>query len=880
MPIRLHYVILLTLVFIVGGWSPLAPGAEAPIDWPAPTTTSRPWTRWWWHGSAVEEAEISRLLTEYKRAGLAGVEITCLYGVQGNEANNRQYRSPEWIAAVKHTINEAKRLGLGVDLPAGSGWRMGGAEITPELANRRVVIDVQNVKPDATLPEKKGVLWHAVVGVDAEGKQMPITGELPPGVVKVYRLGSQLSGDRVKRPSPGGEGLNINPFWKKSTQAYLDSFSQTLKQLPERGIRAQFHDSFEYEGDFQPEFLAEFARRRGYKLDDHLPAFAGEGDADYVARVKCDYRETLSDLVLEDLVQPWVKWSHEHGSLARNQSHGSPANWLDLYAACDFPETESFGRLTGTDADPLVMKFASSPAHILGKPLVSAETATWIEEHFNETLAQVKQVVDRQILAGVNHVVYQGTCYSPQDAAWPGWLFYASAQLNPQNPIWRDFPALNQYVTRCQSLLQASEPDNDVLLYWPLHDAWHDPRGMRKEVRVHNGKDWLYGQPLGEAAQKLEEAGVQFDYVSDRLLAQCAVKGDAIQTPGAMYKAIVVPKTTHMPLATLRKLRDLIQAGAKVFFVGGLPKSEAGLAGRNPNDEWQSLLADLGTAPKGDELVEILAEAEIFGESGIKIKDLKFIRRRIDGDDLYFLVNTGANIAGGAVVLNSQAETAVIMQPSTGNIGLAKTELCEIEGRQTLVHLAPGESVFVRCVHKPVDVEPWNYENSVTKQGEALAGPWRVDFIEGGPELPPSYETQQPGPWTDLKDPRAQVFAGTVSYSTHFTSAKSQAAGSILDLGEVLGSARVKLNGAEIATLIAAPFRVVLPELRDGENTLEIEVTGVAANRIRDLDRRGVKWRIFEDINLVNIDYKPFDASNWPVRPLGLVGPVTLKLAE
>ncbi len=99
----------------------------------------------------------------------------------------------------------------------------------------------------------------------------------------------------------------------------------------------------------------------------------------------------------------------------------------------------------------------------------------------------------------------------------------------------------------------------------------------------------------------------------------------------------------------------------------------------------------------------------------------------------------------------------------------------------------------------------------------------------------------------------------------------------MIDLGEVLGSARVKLNGVEIATLIAAPFRVALPELRDGENTLEIEVAGVAANRIRDLDRRGVKWRIFEDINLVNIDYKPFDASNWPVRPLGLVGPVTLK---
>ncbi len=232
MSLCLQRVTLLAFVLIFGFGAPSAHGEPPAMDWPAPTATSRPWTRWWWHGSAVEEAEITRLLTEYQRVGLAGVEITCLYGVQGNEAHNRRYRSPEWIAAVKHTINEANRLGLGVDLPAGSGWRMGGAEITPEIANRRVVVDVHEVKTGAALPEKKGVTWHAVVGIDAEGKQIPISGELPPEIVKVYRLGSQLSGDRVKRPAPGGEGLNINPFWKKSTQAYLDSFSQTLAELP------------------------------------------------------------------------------------------------------------------------------------------------------------------------------------------------------------------------------------------------------------------------------------------------------------------------------------------------------------------------------------------------------------------------------------------------------------------------------------------------------------------------------------------------------------------------------------------------------------------------------------------------------------------------
>jgi hypothetical protein len=64
--------------------------------------------------------------------------------------------------------------------------------------------------------------------------------------------------------------------------------------------------------------------------------------------------------------------------------------------------------------------------------------------------------------------------------------------------------------------------------------------------------------------------------------------------------------------------------------------------------------------------------------------------------------------------------------------------------------------------------------------------------------------------------------------------------------------------------------------LKKQDNVLEVEVTNVSANRIRDLDRRGVNWKNFHDINIVNINYKPFDASDWPLTDSGLLGPVTL----
>jgi hypothetical protein len=86
----------------------------------------------------------------------------------------------------------------------------------------------------------------------------------------------------------------------------------------------------------------------------------------------------------------------------------------------------------------------------------------------------------------------------------------------------------------------------------------------------------------------------------------------------------------------------------------------------------------------------------------------------------------------------------------------------------------------------------------------------------------------------------------------------------------------VRLNGKEVGTAIMTPYRVRVDRLEDAGNVLEVEVTNQSANRIRDLDRRGVKWKNFEDINVVNIDYKPFDASKWEVRESGLLGPVTL----
>ncbi|GAE83783.1 alpha-L-rhamnosidase [Bacteroides reticulotermitis JCM 10512] len=184
--------------------------------------------------------------------------------------------------------------------------------------------------------------------------------------------------------------------------------------------------------------------------------------------------------MLDNFTRQWTGWAHKHGSITRNQAHGSPGNLIDIYAAVDIPECEGFGlsqfhvdglrqdSLTKkNDSDLSMLKYASSGAHIAGKTYTSSETFTWLTEHFRTSLAQCKPDMDLMFVSGVNHMFFHGTTYSPKDAEWPGWLFYASINMSPTNSIWKDAPAFFQYITRCQTFLQMGQPDNDFLIYLP-----------------------------------------------------------------------------------------------------------------------------------------------------------------------------------------------------------------------------------------------------------------------------------------------------------------------------------------------------------------------------------------------------------------------------
>ena len=500
------------------------------LAWPPAQVQTRPWTYWWWPGSAVDPPNLTHELERYRDAGLGGVHIIPIYGAKGYEARYVEYLSPRWMELLRHTLREARRLGLDVDMTTGSGWCFGGPGIGPREASAQAVVKTYDVPRGGNFSQrldKSAVL--SLMAFGPEGKTVDLTDRLgadgriewtpPAGDWRVYAV-SERPTSKVKRAAPGGEGYMLNPFFGEAMRLYLGRFTEAFGRYDGPLPRAMYHDSFEYAADWSPDLFAEFQKRRGYRLQDELPAMFGDARDEHTARVKSDYRETIADMMLENVFPQWVEWCRARGIRTRNQAHGSPGNLLDLYALAGIPETEMFHQ----DRSTLVARMASSAAHVTGRGLVAAETGTWLKEHFTETLADIKALADQLFLSGVNHVVYHGTAYSPDDAPWPGWLFYASTEMNPRNSIWRDVPALNAYITRAQSILQSGTPDNDVLLYWPIYDLWHDAAGTPVRLTVH-GREWLEGQPLGHLAQRLADRGFSYDYVSDRQLAGAGAAG-------------------------------------------------------------------------------------------------------------------------------------------------------------------------------------------------------------------------------------------------------------------------------------------------------------------------------------------------------------------
>lgn len=914
------------------------------LSWPEITKENKPWTRWWWPGSIVTPSDITSAMEKYQKAGLGGLEITPIYGVKGQEEKFITYLSPKWMEMLVHTLKEAERLGLGIDMANASGWPFGGPWVGPADACKNINYKTYRLKAGETLSEKIEFIqqplarpvglrpdirkmkypvskndslqiWaldqlryemplplHLLMAFSPSGEAVNLTDlvneenklEWTPtdGEWTLYALFEGWHGKMVERAGPGGEGDVIDHFSGKAITDYLSHFDKAFESYKLDYLRGFFNDSYEVDdasgqADWTDDLFYEFYVRRGYDLRYHLPALFQKDEPEKNKRVLSDYRQTISDMLLEKFTATWTSWAHRQGKSTRNQAHGSPGNILDLYAACDIPETE------GNEVTRF--KFASSAANVTGKPYASCEAATWLNEHFLSNLSDVKKVLDLFFLAGINHVFYHGTCFSPENEPWPGFLFYAATEFTPSNPLWNDFSQLNKYVARIQSFLQKGWSDNDILIYYPVFDRYAEyGRGLLEHfdalIPAFNGTHFK------AAAELMLEKGYAFDYISDLQISNTEVYNGLLETEGNSYKTIVIPSCKYIPLETFWQVLNLAKEGAYIIFYGEMPENVSGFANFEEKNEIFNRLKESvkfstinnimratfgeGTILTGNDLEALLSYARIRREA-MTDHGIKFTRRGNDAGTTYFVSNQGNKQFDGWLPLSVKVASAGFFNPLTGRYGTAKLRAGNSMATEVYLQLSPGETMIIDTYNKSISGQPYIFFDKLSS-GSEIKGRWKIDFISGGHVLPAPVETDKLVSWTLFGVEDAVNFSGTAAYTISFSRPSGKADGWFLDLGRVCESASVSLNGEEIAVLIGPDFNIFIDRKKlKPDNLLEIKVSNLMANRIAYMDRNNVEWKKFYNVNMAarmkqNSKNGVFDASSWEPRESGLLGPVTL----
>jgi hypothetical protein len=846
---------------------------------------------------------------------------------------------------LDHTLSEAKRLGLGIDLANGTGWPFGGPTITDKYASKTILYKTYEVNGGEALKEPIVYKQEALVrtannktpkieDINPEigenknlqelaldqvkfpgllplkllmaysnmGEVLNLTTKVstsgtldwtaPKGKWTLYALFEGLHGKMVERAAPGGEGYAIDHFSADALHHYFKRFDDAFKGHDISYVRALFNDSYEVDdargqSNWTPEFLQEFQKRRGYDLRNFLPALFGKSDAETSRRVLYDYRTTIGDLILEDFTQEWKKWGTAKGAIIRNQSHGSPANLLDLYGAIDIPEAEG--------DDLMRFKFATSAAHVTGKNLASSESATWLNEHFLSSWGDVKKAIDLFLLGGVNHIFYHGVNYSPKAEQWPGWLFYAAVHFQQSNPQWNHFHALNEYITRTQSFLQIGKPANDVLVYYPLADRYSDPE---KDLLQHfdgMGREFE-GTDFKKASEWMQEEGYSFDFFSDKQLQNISNSGKGLNTGGNNYEVILLPANKYISEKSFQKLVTLAIGGATILVYKDLPAEVPGYHDvANRRSLFISLkntlkFSEAGNVKKAiigkgsfimsDDLSALLLAGKVHNEN-LHESGVQFIRRKNNDGYTYFLANRSNQEIAQWVTLNTTANSVALFDPMFAKAGLAQWRKSKEGTIEVKLQLQPFESIVLQTYTTAKKGSTFPYINNEGKPQE-LKLAWTVSFSDGGPLLPPVKNTNSLRSWTEWEGEAYKTFSGIGTYTTTFNKPTGKGAAWLLDLGKVAETAEVILNGKSIATLIGPTYKIVIPDaLLKASNTLVIKVANLMANRIAYMDKNNIPWKKFYNINMAarkkeNVKNGIFDASAWQPLPSGLLGPVTI----
>ncbi len=727
--------------------------------------------------------------------------------------------------------------------------------------------------------------------LDADGV---LRWEVPAGDWEILRIGCTLNDHcRVSTCSDGWQGYALDPFDAGAFRRYWDAVVEPLiadaGPLAGKALKYLHTDSWEVEvANWTPTLREEFRRRRGYELLPWLPVLAGRivNDRDESNRFLHDFRKTIGDLAIDNHYRLFKEGAHQHGLLIHPESGGPHAVPIDAQRCLGFndaPMSEFWAwswRHRVGDQNRFFVKQPASAAHTYGRKLVLAEGFTTIGPHWQETLGDnLKPSFDKALCEGLNLLVWHAFVSSPAEMGMPGQQYFAGTHLNPNVTWWSKSKAFFDYLNRSQFLMQQGLFIADVAYYYGDH--------------VPNFSQLKRSDPAGVLP------GYDYDVVTEEvILTRMSVREGRIALPDGMsYRVLVLPDRASISLAVLRKLKELVQAGATV--VGPKPVATHSLQNLPQADAEVKRLGDEFWGNSNDQtlgerrfgqgrIVWGKTAREVLLADGVKpdfeiesmlnpqsSTDFDYIHRREGETEIYFVANRSNRWEEATCTFRVTAKAPELWDAVTGERRFAAA-YTQADGR-TLVPLefTPCGSWFV-IFREPAAKHPATAKSNTRKFNPTaeLDGAWTVKFDPkwGGPV---SVEFAQLVSWTERTEPGIKFYSGTAVYEKQFdlpadSRTTRRSSRLWLDLGHVRELAEVRLNGRSLGVLWATPFRVDITDaVKPMGNQLEIEVVNFWPNRIIGDDALPREQRLTR----TNVRKLTKDT---PLMPSGLLGPVKL----
>jgi len=884
-----------------------------------PPEDSKIMMRWWWFGPSATKPELRRELEQMKAAGIGGVEIATLYPLAlddpGTEFRNYDFVSEEHLENLRFAAEQARRLGLRVDITLGSGWPFGGPQIPVTQAAGELRVEVQRLpsgRESIALPAlengEKMLAVFVAPEVDSnpdlkQARRVAIPDEHRldlPDSRKSDRFAiffiSSRTGMMVKRAGQAAGGFVLDHYDISAIQNHLRAVGDRLiSAFDDHPPYAVFSDSLEdYGSDWTPNLLAEFQRRRGYDLTPYLPALVGDMGPD-TAGVRHDWGQTLTELANEKFLQPLHTWAQQHHTLFRSQTYGFPPVTLSSNQFEDLPEGEGKASINMW-REFSDTRWAASAGHLFHHPVISSETWTWLHSPaFRATPLDMKAEADLHFLQGINQLVGHGWPYSPEAAGEPGWHMYAAGALNAHNPWFTVMPDLSAYLQRVSWALRQGSPANDVAVLLPNDDVW---ASFKARVQKHKPATSLGGFNdtgsnvtideslpafLGhEVLSQILDAGFNLDFID----------ADAINAVGIQYKVLILPGVERIPVEAYERIAEFAHHGGIVVATSRLPGTAPGHLNADAISARIRAFSDSlfhGTVPT----VHFVPDERKLGASLAswsppdfrtlpQTPEVGFIHRHLDHGDLYFVANTSNQPRTTRATFRSAAAHGEEWNPFTGKtLGIVAAGPIELA-------LEPYESrifYFSSEQLSPVTSESPGRSNSLD-----MSDDWQVTIGNS------SRSMDRLTSWTERPD--LHCFSGLATYEKTFNIAGHDLRpGNLffLDFGKgspipipdplpafnmraylnspVAEAAQVFVNERFAGYVWHPPFRIEISSLlQPGNNRLRIVVGNTAINELAGVALPNYRLLYAR----YGVEFIPQGMEHLEPLPSGMLGPVTL----